>query len=254
MSRMIPGRTDHVCQRHYKMLSKEGPPRQKHARAVRQRSGRFVAWEKVNLSGQLPAPPDAEALAIEGAPASGEEMDRAPLVAPAGRGSKLPGASKAKQKGKRTKRKARAFSPGEEEVLLVAGMDEDAHPSACEGEAGDARQSESVGAEGMEGGPKKPASATRQPPSRRGRSRRDAEGSQSDMAARADKAESTNKPSPSRRQRNPSRGSQTVRPKAHSSAANSVQEAPLVQSTGPPHKKGAVRVVESRRSTRKRKA
>lgn len=63
MARMIPGRTDHVCVRHYKQLTRTTPARHVNACAVRQRSGRFVAWEKNPI--KLPAP-GAEPLQIEG--------------------------------------------------------------------------------------------------------------------------------------------------------------------------------------------
>ena len=115
MSRMIPGRTDHVCVRHYKMLMKAGPPRQKHARAVRQRSGRFVAWEKVDAPELLTASPGAEALQIEDAP----------LSAPAETGRKARGARKAK----RAKHKAGASSSAEEQELDLEGMTEYAYGS-----------------------------------------------------------------------------------------------------------------------------
>ena len=153
------------------------------------------------------------------------------------------------------KRKARASSPGEEEELLQAAMDEDVHPSACEGEAIDARQSESVGAEGMECGQKEPASAARQPPNRRGRSRRDAEGTHADKAAGAGKTESARGMNPGRRQRaiKASQGSRVGRPKAHGSAASNTQDS-LTQSTRPQLNEKTMPVVEVRKSTRKRKA
>ncbi len=256
MSRMIPGRTDHVCVRHYKMLSKEGPPRQKRARAVRQRSGRFVAWEKVNPSALLTAPPQAETLAIEGAPASAEEAHSAPSAAPAGTGPKVQRAGKAKRKAKRTKRKAQASIPGEEEELLVAGMDEDARPSACEDEAADARQSRAGVAKGMECDQKEPASDARQPPSKRGRSRKDAEGNHADKAAGAGNTENAKDTGAGRKRRasSISQGSRSKKPKAHGSAAGIVQEDTLIQSRGPQLEKGTMPVVQARRSTRKRKA
>lgn len=109
-----------MCVRHYKMLTKAGPPRQKHARAVRQRSGRFVAWEKVNLP-KLTAAPGVDTLQIEGAPAS----------APAGMGCKAHGARKAK----RAKRKTQASSSGEEQDLEGEGIGEYERPPDPGGEA-----------------------------------------------------------------------------------------------------------------------
>ena len=67
VSRMVHGRTDNVCVRHYKMLMKADPPRQKKSKSIRGRSGRFLAWEKVHPP-ELPAA-EAEPLQIEAAPA-----------------------------------------------------------------------------------------------------------------------------------------------------------------------------------------
>jgi hypothetical protein len=64
---MVHGRTDNVCVRHYKMLMKADPPRQKKSKSIRGRSGRFIAWEKVHPP-ELPSA-EAEPLRIEAAPA-----------------------------------------------------------------------------------------------------------------------------------------------------------------------------------------
>ena len=100
MARMIPGRTDHVCVRHYKQLTRTTPPRHVNARAVRQRSGRFVAWEKNPI--KLPAA-GAEPLQIEGRISA----------SPAKKGGQQ------RKRAKRAKRKAAASSSeGEQELEL----------------------------------------------------------------------------------------------------------------------------------------
>ena len=76
---MVPGRTDNVCVRHYKILIKAGPPRQVNARPIRTQGGRFVQWQKV---------PACQASA--GAPASDspEALEAPQAAAGAGRGSR----------------------------------------------------------------------------------------------------------------------------------------------------------------------
>ena len=158
MSRMVPGRTDHVCVRHYKMLTK-GPPRQKHARAVRQRSGRFVAWEKVNSAKLLTALPEAEVLQIESTPAlAGVAGDESIFPsAPASAGGKPRKARKAK----RAKRKAQMSSSDEKQELEPECMRNALHQS--EGEGIGAGQRESIEAGGLDLGQEDPLFGTMHP-------------------------------------------------------------------------------------------
>ena len=88
VSRMVHGRTDNVCVRHYKMLMKADPPRQKRSKSIRGRSGRFIAWEKVH-------PPELPA--AEGGPL---QIGAAPALAPATEESK-PCSARTPKRGRR---------------------------------------------------------------------------------------------------------------------------------------------------------
>lgn len=154
VSRMVHGRTDNVCVRHYKMLMKADPPRQKKSKSIRGRSGRFIAWEKVHPP-ELPAA-EAELLQIEAAPAlapakketkprsartpkrgrrkaapSCEEeaeplqVEAAPASAPAKKQSK-PRSARASKRGKRN------AAPSSEEELRLPESDSEPVPPLAE--------------------------------------------------------------------------------------------------------------------------
>ena len=237
MSRIIPGRTDHVCVRHYKMLTKAGPPRQKHARAVRQRSGRFIAWEKVNLP-QLTAAPEVDTLQNEGAAAS----------TPAGMGRKAHGVSKAK----RAKRKARASSSGEEQEPESDGIGKHAHPPDPGGEAVDARHCENVGFERGECSHKEPALG----PSRRNLRREHAEDSHAEGAAGAgDTASARDSSSGRRRQASTLSQGNCIRLSRAGLGGDegTIAEDTLAQKYEPQCSIGMMSLVETRRSSRKQR-
>ena len=65
---MVPGRTDNVCVRHYKILTKQGPSRQVNARPIRTQGGRFVQWQKVPACQATAAAPASDSLGVLEAP------------------------------------------------------------------------------------------------------------------------------------------------------------------------------------------
>lgn len=132
VSRMVPGRTDNVCVRHHKALTKTGPPRQRSARAVRQRSGRFVAWQKVD--------PPERPLALGEAAADGPQTEGDPQMAPPAKKGYKPHATRAKA-ASRAKRKAPLSS---EEEVETDGDSEESEDSDWDGLA-HARASKGAG-------------------------------------------------------------------------------------------------------------